>query len=416
MKPVIKIITGLLFLFIFSCVQSLHAQQDSLNSYLKQAAENNVGLKAAFNKYMAALQKVDATGVLPDPKLAFGYFISPVETRVGPQESKISITQMFPWFGKLNYEKKVAAEIAKARYQEFVEARNQLFLNVKTLWFQYYDLEQKIRITQEHLKILESDKALATVRYSSGMVSMTDVLRAEMEISELKEKVSYYIDSRDPLNAKFNQLLNAQGRTMTVPDSLSLNEIETTISSTLDSVMKNNPVLQKFVHQSQSLQNQLMVAKKSGFPDFSLSLDYVILGKRNDMEVLNNGQDAIMPMVGINIPIHQKKYKAMQQEVKYNMQTVNNTTDNTRNMLQSRLATAFRDYNDAQRRIKLNQNQMLLAQQSLNILTASYSSAGQNFEEVLRMERKWLNYELELQKAYTDQNIAVAEINYLVGK
>ena len=64
--------------------------------YLTTAAENNPELKARFNEYMAALEQVPQVKSLADPRIAFGYFIQPVETRVGPQNAKISIDQMFP--------------------------------------------------------------------------------------------------------------------------------------------------------------------------------------------------------------------------------------------------------------------------------------------------------------------------------
>ena len=75
--------------------------QQVLDRYLVEAAKNNPGLKGKFNEYMAALEKVPQAGALPDPQIAFGYFIQPVETRVGPQQARFFVVQMFPWFGTL---------------------------------------------------------------------------------------------------------------------------------------------------------------------------------------------------------------------------------------------------------------------------------------------------------------------------
>ena len=100
--------------------------QDELNTYLKVAAENNPGLKAKFSEYMAAMEKVPQVGALPDLQLAFGYFIQPVETRLGPQQAKVSLTQAFPWFGTLNAKEDVATEKARAKFERFEEARRRL--------------------------------------------------------------------------------------------------------------------------------------------------------------------------------------------------------------------------------------------------------------------------------------------------
>jgi outer membrane protein, heavy metal efflux system len=89
----------------------------TLDDYFKIAAENNPGLQAVYKEYEAALQKVPQVSTLPDPVFSFGYFISPVETRVGPQQAKFSLTQMFPWFGTLKAQGDAAALMAEAKYQ-----------------------------------------------------------------------------------------------------------------------------------------------------------------------------------------------------------------------------------------------------------------------------------------------------------
>jgi len=96
----------------------------SLQDYLKRAAENDPGLKASYMEYQAALQRVPQSGSLPDPEISFGYFISPIETRTGSQEARFSVMQMFPWMGTLRAKKDVAAELAKAKYEEFVSKKD----------------------------------------------------------------------------------------------------------------------------------------------------------------------------------------------------------------------------------------------------------------------------------------------------
>ena len=76
----------------------------------------------------------------------------------------------------------------------------------------------------------------------------------------------------------------------------------------------------------------------------------------------------------------------------------------------------YKDYKDGERRIVLFEKQLKLAEKSLAILLTAYSTNSQNFEEVLRMERKVLKYALEQDKARADKNAAAAFINYLLGR
>ena len=61
---IIKLV--LLLLFMSTGIQPVLAEQ-SLDDYLKTAAENNPGLKAKFNEYLAALEKLPQAKSLPDP-------------------------------------------------------------------------------------------------------------------------------------------------------------------------------------------------------------------------------------------------------------------------------------------------------------------------------------------------------------
>ena len=135
------------------------------------------------------------------------------------------------------------------------------------------------------------------------------------------------------------------------------------------------------------------------------------------MDLPENGKDIlIFPQVGVRIPIYRKKYQAMINERQFLKTSISNQKINKTNQLELQLDKAWRDYLDAERRVSLYANLTGLANQVLNILVTQYSSGGSDFEELLRMERQLLRYQLELEKARADQNTAVSYIYYLTGK
>jgi len=86
------------------------------------------------------------------------------------------------------------------------------------------------------------------------------------------------------------------------------------------------------------------------------------------------------------------------------------------NVLETLFEKTWKDYSDAHRRINLFDSQLVLAQKSLTLLETEYAYANKNFEEILRMERYLLKYNLELEKARTDKQAAIAFMDYLMGK
>ncbi len=392
--------------------------QTELNNYLLTAAQNNPGLKAKFATYHASLEVLPQVSSLPNMEVSFGYFVSPIETKLGPQQAKFSVRQMFPWFGTLNSNEDVFEQRAKADYELFEEAKSKLFFDVKSVYFNIYIIKKGITITEENIAILNTFRQLALIKVETGKSSIVDVLRVDMEINELDNKLAYLNDSQWALEVEFHNLINdSLNSQVFIPDSLWNDNLLLTKEILLDSILSNNHLVKQIEHKIYSLENEVVSSRKEGSPQIILGLDYAVIGNSENPELGNeNGRDAIMPLIGFSIPLYRNKYKAMTREASIKIEAKQFEKEEKQNELMSLFEKGYRNLNDADRRIQLYRVQLKLADKSLNILLTSYSSDGQNFEELLRMERKVLDYALELDKARADKNAAVAFINYLTGK
>jgi outer membrane protein TolC len=389
--------------------------QEELESYLRVAAENNPGLKAKFKEYMAALEVAPQVGALPDPTVAFGYFISPVQTRVGPQQFRISASQMFPWFGTLKARENVSVQLARVKYEVFLEARSKLYNEVSATYFNLYLNRRAIEISRENLDILNIFQKLANIKVEAGMVSALDEYRIEMEINDLENQLARLVDKQYSLEVMFNNQLNVEsGEEIRTPALLWTDDISLGKEEILDSIRSNNHQLLKLSMQQEALNYKKELAAKQGGPNFSVGMDYTIIGQGDNNMA---GTDAfVFPMVGITIPLYRNKYRAMVNEAVYLQEANNLEKDEKGNLLETILEETWKGYLDADRRIGLFDSQQDLAAQSLNILETEYATGNRNFEEILRMERKLLKYSLELEMARSDKQAAISFINYLMGQ
>jgi cobalt-zinc-cadmium efflux system outer membrane protein len=419
MKNTYKYCFLFLSLFLLLGVKGMAQEtKDPIEEYLKLSAENNPGLKSIFNQYLATLERMPQAKALPDPTVMFNYFASPVETRVGAQRFGISLTQAFPWFGQLKSQEIAVAQLARMHYEEFVDAKNKLFYEVRVTYYDLYMLRAMIAITSENIRLLQSFSQLANVRYESAMGSAVDLLRVKIELEELQDQLLYLNDSQLPIQARFNELLNtASPLIIVVPDTLETIAFSENKNALLDSILTQNPLLKRFDYEDLSLDAEIDVARKMGLPSFTLGFSYINVSQRTDVSMPENGKDAfIFPQVGVRIPLYRMKYQAMLKEREILKTAVSNKKEEKENELTTAMEEGWRDYSEAVRRVALNQRLIRLANQALDILLAQYSTAGTNFEEVLRMDRQLLNYKLDLEKARVDQNTFVAKINYLAGK
>lgn len=394
---------------------SILANAQSLDEYFKIAAENNPGLQAKYKSFEAAMERVAQVSSLPDPNLSFGYFISPVETRVGPQRARFSLTQMFPWFGTLKAQEDVATLMAEAKYQEFLDARNKLLYQVAAAYYPLYELKRLVEIENENISILSSYKDIASVKFQNGKGAMVDVLRVDIMLKDAATNLSILEQKKKPLETRFNKLLNRQeDETIIVQDSLYVENLPVTYRR--DSLLTSNPLLDELDLKIKASEAQELAATKQGMPKIGVGLDYVIVGQRTDMSVLDNGQDVLMPMVTMSLPIFRGKYKAAQKEAQLMQESYALQKEDAVNRLTSTYEMIWFEIQKQLDQIILYEEQIMTSQQSLNLLFTAYGNSGKDFEEVLRMQQQILKYQKMKATALSDYNIAIAELDYITAK
>jgi outer membrane protein TolC len=448
--------------------------QDSLSVYLELAGKNNPGLQAKYMEYSAALEKVPQAGELPDPTAQLGFFLKPMQLLGGNQVGNIQAMQMFPWFGALRAAKDEASQMALMKFEEARDARNLLYSEVKTSWYQIYQKNKEIAILKENLELLHTLEQIALSKYtnakssgssggqSSGNSSapaqsapssggmggmkgetanqtapassggmnnmggetsamsskgsgMVDVLRVQMEIAELENRVALSEDLLGTEIVRFNNLLNRSSKIpVVVPDSLQPVELAIDLNALSDS-LRNNPMLQMSLAQRAAGQAQQQMANKMGKPMVGIGANYMLIEKRAGNTAMMNGNDMIMPMVSFTIPFFSKKYKSMEREAGFKIEASEKSYENISNNLKISFLDLVQQYKDADRRLSLYQKQAALARTSVKLLTTSFSASESDFEEVLRMQAQLLDYGLKELAALTDYNTTVAQLEYLAG-
>lgn len=384
-------------------------------NYFRVAAENNPGLQAIYKEYEAALQKVPQVNTLPDPLFSFGYFISPAETRVGPQQAKFSLTQMFPWFGTLKAQGNAAALMAEAKFQIFIDARNKLYFKVASAFFPLHELNDWIKIEQENIRIIESYKTIATKKFENGNGTMVDVLRSDIILNEARTNFNILRNKEKPLLTTFNKLLGRPvNEKVEINDSLKMVHISDNFRK--DSLISANPGLKAMDLKIQAGKSGELAAQKQGLPKLGVGLDYVMVGERNDITMPDNGKDVLMPMVSITIPIFRSKYKASVKEAQLIQENYLHQKEEAANILIINYEMLWFEIQKQKQLLSLYEQQIQTSQQSLNLLFTSYRNSGREFEEVLKMQQQLLKYQKMKATALVEYQIALAKLNYLTAK
>ncbi|MDX5428515.1 MAG: TolC family protein, partial [Bacteroidota bacterium] len=240
--------------------------------------------------------------------------------------------------------------------------------------------------------------------------SMLDVLRIQMEKEEIKNQWENWQDRGGNLRESFNLLIGRDQGSSILLDSL----VPPSPSTFKDSIdLSNHPEVNKWELESRAAAEALRAAKKDGAPSFAIGLDYVVIGERMDMDIPDNGKDAIMPMLSLSLPLWRKQYEGRETEAQQMAQFNLRKKEDALRILRSRESEILSNLEVYSREVSLYKGLMEKAQVALNLGMNSYSTGELAFEELMRIEQQWIRYREGWIKALVQWNIAEAEWRFL---
>jgi outer membrane protein TolC len=396
---------------------SIHTHS-TLAELIDHAVANNAALHASQLRWEAARQSVIQARGWPDPKLTYGYFAEPVETRVGPQEQRIGVMQPLLWFGRLKAAGDVASQEAAAALADCEAARLNVIQRVKGAWFDLYILERSLQITRENTDLLKQLEAVAQAKFRAGG-TMSPVTKAQVELGKLQDRVSSLNELREPLESRMNALLNrAEGSPLPSPTTLTAGDASLPESSVLLAWQEEaSPILNALSSRMEKENHAVRLARKQGLPNLGVGVDYIVTGPARVAGTPDSGQDAIIAMFSLDIPLWRGKYNAAVREAQARRDAAESALTDQSNQLAAQLQMALYGFHDAERKANLYSATLLpQARSAFNVARESYETGSADFLNLIDAQRVLLEFELEHQRALANREQARASVEMLVGR
>jgi outer membrane protein TolC len=394
-------------------VKLLGADLPELWQYLEQ---NNAELNAARLESRAEDERVEASGVLPDPSLriewldinqANGVTLNPTQVA----GVKYSVLQPIPGWGKREVQKQTAvanANSAKAQ-QRMVSA--ELRAKLRLTFAQYYRAFHGTQLNEELMVFAASASKLAQSRYERGQGGQQEWIKAQLEESVLK---SYGYTLRSELRktqARLNALLNRSNDAplatpQVLPEIPSISILEE--SQLQKRLQSSSPQLSRQNAMSASAQGEVDMARKNQTPDFIVAIAPVQYG---------NGIRSWDAMLEFTIPLQQGSHNSHRHEADQRL----SASQAREQALEQNLNAELSEHKAA---LTANAEQLqLIQQQSLpliemafkNALTA-YQNGRLDYATLWQVRREVQRNKLDELDALTNQQFHIAEIERLLGE
>ncbi len=421
-----KMLRSLLLIASFAAVslaQTYSTNGDpQLDDYLRDALDRNPGVRQAFAAYQASLQRLPQASALPEPMIGVTQYVRTPETRVGPQTTMLSVSQAFPWFGKLSDKEKIAAKEAAVVRERYEAQQDEVIHQVKQAYYALSFVDRAITITEEDRSLLQQYETLAQARYSQGQGLQQAVVKLQAEITRdqnrLEELRSLRVDAEAMLNTVMDRPAN-----YTIPRLAMLQRPPAVVDyEKLHELAKRvRPEVQGALLQIERDEKRIQLAKKSYWPDFSIGASMTNVNGRSDQAGVSsppsqNGKNIYAVSASVSIPIRRRKYDAAIQEATEDQIAAREGYRNVVNSIEGmvrRIGFRIQTLND---QIALFDKTLLpQAEQALLSTETAYSTGTLGVLDLLDSERFLLNMRLGLAQYTSDYMKSLAEMERAIG-
>jgi len=416
-----KIIILLLFALFFNSNTVGQNKFDYLEHLVEKAIELNPNIKMLQAKLEAAKSKPAQNSNLPDPILSIGATNLPVNSFSFTQEpmtgKMVSLSQAFPFPGKLSTSSEVFEQDIEVVRKEIEEEKNKLRLKIANSFFQLSFVREKIRLTESTKELLKTIKEVVQTKYEVNEASQQNIFKIELELSKLDDAL-FEMQSQgqialSTLNALLFQNSNSHIESLGLEPTYFF-DIPVT-DSLLIIAKSNKPTLAQIQLMKNKALKMQELSEYEFYPDFNLTLQY---SQRDEIAATSTDlNDFFSVILGIKLPINYggKKSAKINEAVSL-QQLYDEQYQNNLQILRISLETSAAKLKYLIEREKLIENASLIqAEENFNSALASYQVNKIDFINVADALNKLLSIQIDLYKIRTDYLQEIAQVEYLTG-
>ena len=413
-KTLVLFTTGCLFL----STNTVMAKPVGLNQLIKSAVDNNPDLKSRKLAWQSLIHKYKQTTSLNDPQLVYTEAINPVETRLGPQDRVLALSQKIPFKGKLALKGEVIKKDIEMAKVSFDKASRDLIVDLKKSYYELVYLENAVHLSKQNQQLLEKVTQLATNDYASNISALNDVAKAQSQTAQVAYDVLLLDELRATEKTRINTLLNRNPEFTFEVSHYTRNppKFPHAIAQLYQWVESNEEVTLSDIAIQKSIVQQKL-AGYANLPDFTLGALYTQIGERDVAGLDRNGRDGFALNIGLNIPLNRSKNKAITEQARLmHLQKVEDKKT-MQNGLRNSVRQLFFKLNNAYRQTVLYQKNLIpQASRAMQIAQLQYRENKGSIGQYIETQSTGLNFQLAYQRALADYWQNHVDMEKLTGK
>lgn len=387
-----------------------------LSEALNHAIRNNPRIQALIANWEVQIEMYRQKTALPDPMINFTYFPSPIETKLGPQDYNIQISQGIPFPGKLDKKGKIVEkQVRVARRQLDKEVKNIRAEVIKSYAELSYIQNAKI-IAVKNMELMDALVAQAQNIHAQDKGLLMDIMRGRSQKGQMQYDLILLEQIEKTQQADLNALMNRPveariGKT----EKITIPPVKFTPSEIFAKTLENNDTIKIFKANVEKADARIDFAKTTQLPDFKLGLFYAGIGD-SDSNIQDSGKDAVGIQFGLTIPLWSGKNSGEKMAALYAKKAALAEKKETENQILARVSKILFMVENTSRLIVLYEDELLpQAMDALNTSELWFNERKTSFSDFLEAQSVVHNFQLALARARADYIKNLADLENLAG-
>lgn len=393
--------------------QTSQPASTGLDGLVSEALQKNPGVQSALRQVEALRRRVPQAKTLPDPTVSAGWAgnITPFSVQQGDPSSYRAVTanQSIPYPGKLKLRGEIADREAEAAWWDYEAARRKLVADVKSAYYDYFAASKAVEITQKNKDLLKKLSSIAEARYRVGKGVQQDVLRSQVDISLLEQRLTVFEQQQRTAQVRVNTLLFRDPEApLPPPESFEPAKIGHSLDELYTLARGQDTGLQREQRLIERNQYAVNLAQKDYRPDFSVGYMYQQRPGLQDMHGFT---------VTANIPIfYRTKQREAVREQTERLASSERSKENRQTELFFSVKEQYLLAKSSEQLMKLYA-QAVVPQSSLALESsmASYQVGTVDFLTILTNFTIVLDYQVSYYRELANYEMALARLEPLVG-
>lgn len=414
--------TILLIILLITAIMNTPAQEKdvSLSELIAEAISVSPKIKMLNAKLGAASSRIEQGTNLPDPMLTFGLMNMPTNSFSFTQEPMtgkvIGLSQAIPYPAGLSAAADVKSVDTLIIREEIVNVKNEIKKNISNIYYDLQFVREEQKLNTERRRLLDQILEVVKSKYEVGSASMQNIIRVEVELTRVTDKIEMLNGKENALVAEINAfLLKDSNQPISSENLLRIEYGEVDYESLLSTAIRNQPNLKRIQlseHKASLMEEQ---AEYEFYPNFNLGVQYS--QRENNRLTGMDYKDFLSVVAGISLPINYGGKKTSKvNEAKYLQSLYQEQYNSSIQELSGSISRIKAKISELIVRNKLNSNRLMpLAEQSLKVSLADFQVGKIDFVNVINAEKEILNVKTDLIRIQTDYKKNIVMLEYLVG-